>query len=136
MPECQLLETALYVGDLPRSREFYSTLFGFEVMTQDDRFCAFSVPGRGVLLLFLQGATRSAVASPGGLIPPHDGSGQTHLAFAIAANELPVWEARLAEQGVPLESRVTWPRGGTSLYFRDPDEHLVELATPGVWPIY
>jgi catechol 2,3-dioxygenase-like lactoylglutathione lyase family enzyme len=31
---------------------------------------------------------------------------------------------------------MAWPRGGTSLYFRDPDGHLVELATPGLWSIY
>ena len=29
-----------------------------------------------------------------------------------------------------------WPRGGESLYFRDPDGHLVELATPGLWANY
>jgi len=31
---------------------------------------------------------------------------------------------------------VKWPRGGTSLYFRDPAGHLVELATPGLWSTY
>jgi catechol 2,3-dioxygenase-like lactoylglutathione lyase family enzyme len=38
-----------------------------------------------------------------------------------------------------LESRlhlVALHRGGTSLYFRDPDGHLLELATPGLWTIY
>ncbi len=29
-----------------------------------------------------------------------------------------------------------WDRGGTSLYFHDPDGHLLELATPGVWSVY
>jgi len=38
----------------------------------------------------------------------------------------------LFRRGV-LEQQVAWPRGGTSLYFRDPDRHLVELATPGLW---
>jgi len=28
------------------------------------------------------------------------------------------------------------PRGGTSLYFRDPNGHMLELATPGLWSIY
>ena len=28
------------------------------------------------------------------------------------------------------------PRGGTSLYFNDPDGNVVELATPGLWANY
>ena len=31
---------------------------------------------------------------------------------------------------------MNWERGGQSIYFRDPDGHLVELATPGIWAIY
>jgi catechol 2,3-dioxygenase-like lactoylglutathione lyase family enzyme len=42
----------------------------------------------------------------------------------------------LAAQGIAVESRVTWPRGGTSLYFRDPDAHSLEVASPGLWPNY
>jgi catechol 2,3-dioxygenase-like lactoylglutathione lyase family enzyme len=69
----------------------------------------------------------------GGEIPPHEGAGRLHLALAIAKEELAAREARLAEFGVAIGARMTWPRGGTSLYFRDPDANLVELATPGLW---
>jgi catechol 2,3-dioxygenase-like lactoylglutathione lyase family enzyme len=67
---------------------------------------------------------------------PHDGSGPLHVAFSISIEDLSGWEKVLADRGIAVESRVHWPRGGTSLYFRDPDNHLVELATPGVWTIY
>jgi catechol 2,3-dioxygenase-like lactoylglutathione lyase family enzyme len=76
------------------------------------------------------------VTLPGGVIPPHGGSGQLHFAFAIPAEDLPAWEHRLREAGVEIESRVKWSRGGESLYFRDPDGHLVELATSGIWATY
>jgi catechol 2,3-dioxygenase-like lactoylglutathione lyase family enzyme len=42
----------------------------------------------------------------------------------------------LTEHGVNLEGRTQWPRGGTSVYFRDPDDHLLEIATPGLWRGY
>jgi hypothetical protein len=35
--------------------------------------------------------------------------------------------------GVAIEQEVDWPRGGKSLYFRDPAGNSVELLTPGVW---
>ena len=128
-----ILETALYVADLDASRRFYERLFELTALDRDERFCAYELPGRQVLLLFRRGATAEPVKLPTGVIPSHDGSGRLHVAFSIAAEALPEWEARLAGEGVALESRVRWPRGGTSLYFRDPDGHLVELATPGLW---
>lgn len=131
-----VLETGLYVSDVARSRAFYTGLFGFPVLTEDARLCALDVAGRDVLLLFLKGGTTGAVEIPGGSIPGHDGDGRLHFAFAIPAAELEPWIARLNARGIEIESRVDWPRGGHSLYFRDPDGHLVELATPGVWATY
>ena len=137
MPEITgVLETALYVGNVGRSADFYQSLFDFEVMVQDERFCALNVAGKQVLLLFGRGSTLVPLAVPGGIIPPHDGAGQMHFAFSIPAAALPAWEARLAAHSIAIESKVAWPRGGYSIYFRDPDAHLVELATPGIWPIY
>jgi len=84
---------------------------------------------RQVLLLFKKGGSRTIQS-------PHDGSGELHLAFAIPAAELARWEAWLAENGIAVEEKRAWERGGYSLYFRDPDRHLIEVATPGVWSIY
>ena len=81
------------------------------------------------MLLFKKGASRLIQS-------PHDGDGELHVAFAIAASELPSWEAWLAENGIAVEERRTWELGGVSVYFRDPDRHLIEIATPGVWSIY
>jgi len=131
-----VLETSLYVADLARSRQFYQEVFGFPAVLHDERMCALEVPGRQMLLLFRHGASLHPSATPGGVIPPHDGHGRLHVAFAIAEADLPAWEQRLTAHGVAVESRVRWPRGGTSLYIRDPDSHSVELATPGLWPNY
>jgi catechol 2,3-dioxygenase-like lactoylglutathione lyase family enzyme len=131
-----ILETCLDVTDLARSRDFYAGLFGYPIMKSDDRFCAFSVAERQVLILFRRGSDPQGTTLSFGFIPAHGGSGAGHLGFGIPAGSLPAWQSRLAEQGVPIESSFTWPTGGTSLYFRDPDGHLLELLTPGVWPIY
>ena len=132
----RVLETCLHVEDVDQSSSFYENLFGFRRMAGDDRFCAFDVAEGSVLLLFRRGGTLKPVAVPGGLIPPHDGQGRLHLAFSIPESDLSAWEDRLAEQGIAIESRVHWERGGQSIYFRDLDDHLLELATPGIWSNY
>jgi catechol 2,3-dioxygenase-like lactoylglutathione lyase family enzyme len=132
----RVLETALYVDDLERAAAFYEQVLGLASISKDSRFHAYDVGGTSVLLLFKRGATLETVYLPGGTIPPHDGDGPIHMAFAIGADELPVWEERLGAHGIAIEGRTDWPRGGHSVYFRDPDGHLLELVTPGVWPTY
>jgi catechol 2,3-dioxygenase-like lactoylglutathione lyase family enzyme len=131
-----VLETALYVDDLPRAQEFYEGSLGLPLLFGNQRMCAFDIGGTSVLLLFLRGGSDEDMATPGGTIPGHDGQGPLHVGFAVAADELAAWEESLMERGITIESRVSWPRGGTSLYFRDPDGHLLELATPGLWATY
>lgn len=132
----RVLETSLYVDDLDRAARFYEDVLGLKALTSDKRFLAYDVGGKSVLLLFRRGFTLETVHMPGGTIPPHDGHGPIHAAFAIGADALTDWEERLAAHGVAIEGRTKWTRGGTSIYFRDPDGHLLELATPGLWATY
>jgi catechol 2,3-dioxygenase-like lactoylglutathione lyase family enzyme len=125
-----ILESSLYVTDLARSVHFYEKIFGFRVISHfGDRGCAMAAGIRQVLLLFKKGASRTIQS-------PHDGDGELHLAFAIRADDLAAWEAWLAENGIAIEEKRAWDLGGQSVYFRDPDRHLLEIATPGVWSIY
>jgi catechol 2,3-dioxygenase-like lactoylglutathione lyase family enzyme len=130
-PKCDgILETSLYVNDVARSSQFYEAIFGFRRISDfGERGCAMRASDRQVLLLFKKGGSVSIQS-------PHDGDGELHLAFAIPTAELASWEEWLAQNGIQVEERRSWERGGQSLYFRDPDRHLIEVATPGVWTIY
>jgi len=131
-----IVESALYVDDVERSVQFYQRIFGFDVLLQDARLAAMGVAGQQVLLLFKKGASAQPSMTDGGVIPPSDGGGSLHVAFSVAKEALTVWHEWLNENGVAIESTVRWKRGGKSIYFRDPDRHLVELVTPGTWSIY
>jgi catechol 2,3-dioxygenase-like lactoylglutathione lyase family enzyme len=131
-----VMESAIYVDDLHRARAFYGEVIGLRAMHEDDRMTAYDAGAHSAFLVFARGSSTSPIPLPGGVIPPHDGQGPLHFAFAIAADDLALWEQRLAAREIAIEGRVRWPRGGESIYFRDPDGHLVELATPGLWANY
>jgi len=130
----RLLESTLYCDDLGRASRFYVGVLGLRVVSTSERLVALDAGPQALLLLFRRGA--AAAPAGGRELPAHDGAGSQHLAFAVTAAELSAWEGRLAAAGVPIEQRRSWDRGGISVSFRDPDGHLVELATPGVWETY
>jgi len=107
-----VLESSLYVADVVSSAQFHRRVFGISGHQR-----------------FRKGGSRTVQS-------PQDGDGELHLAFAIPAAELVSWEDWLAENGIAVEEKRTWELGGQSLYFRDPDRHLIEVATPAVWSIY
>jgi|SRR5215472_2671030 len=136
-PVSGVLETALVVEDVVRATRFYQQLFGFDALVQDERLCSLNVRPAQVLLLFKRGGSLDDIRLPGGILPGGmDAEGRTHMGFAVEPEHLEDWREWLQQNGVPIESTVHWERGGTSLYFRDPDGHLLELATPGVWANY
>lgn len=131
-----VLETVLYCEDLARAKSFYADELELRVMFDSTRLVAFDIGGDRALLLFQRGMTSEDVHTPGGLIPGHDGSGPAHMAFAIPIEEYEPWRSHLAARGIAIRSEVVWRAGGRSLYFDDPDGHVIELATPGLWPNY
>ncbi len=129
----QVIETGLYSSDVIQAADFYRKVFGFETLVSSPRLVALDVAGRDVLLIFQCGGSTEGLETAGGVIPPHDGSGPSHFAFAIEKRDVERWARHLEVLGITIESRVAWERGGISLYFRDPDGHSVELVTPGTW---
>ncbi|MCZ6766134.1 MAG: VOC family protein [bacterium] len=131
-----ILESAIYVDDVAASVAFYSKVFGFSVLFENKRMSAMSVSGKQVLLIFKKGMSAAQGPTPEGEVPGHDGNGHLHFAFAVDKKDLPHWRHWLEENGIVIESTVRWSLGGESVYFRDPDNHCVELATRGTWEIY
>jgi catechol 2,3-dioxygenase-like lactoylglutathione lyase family enzyme len=124
-----VLEASLYVGDIERADEFYSRVFRLRhIRKKIEREVAYRI-GETVLILFRPDATRIQTA-----FPAHAAEGTGHLALCMSPNEIEAWRAHLQVCGVKIEQEKQWPRGGYSIYFRDPDGNCVELATANVWP--
>ena len=123
------IETAIYVRDLEETESFYRTILGLTVIAKEPgRHVFFQVGTSSVLLAFIADATLK-----GDQLPSHGANGPGHFALGIDADALDAWRQKLQESGVAIEKEYEWPRGGKSLYFRDPAGNSVELITPGVW---
>jgi catechol 2,3-dioxygenase-like lactoylglutathione lyase family enzyme len=124
-----VVETAMYAADLDAAERFYADVLGLSLLGRDaDRHVFFRVGSASVLLIFNPQTTLK-----GGDLPSHGTIGAGHFALGIRPETLDIWRRHLAAKGVVIEKEVSWPRGGRSLYFRDPAGNLVELVTPGVW---
>ena len=130
-----IIETAIYVDDLEDARAFYGVLLGLKCILDTPRMLTFAAATEQVLLVFKRGVTAEDTETPGGIVPGHHSDGPAHFAFAIEASAYEAWKAYLVAEGVPVTSEVTWPKGGRSLYFNDPDGNVLEMATPGLWDI-
>jgi catechol 2,3-dioxygenase-like lactoylglutathione lyase family enzyme len=124
-----VVETSVYADDLEQAEAFYRDVLGLPVLAHEQgRHVFFQVGAAGVLLVFRADATLRGDSLPG-----HGSRGPGHFALGVRAGALDSWRRRLAQHGVAVEKEVQWPRGGHSLYFRDPAGNSVEVLTPGVW---
>jgi catechol 2,3-dioxygenase-like lactoylglutathione lyase family enzyme len=124
-----VVETAIYVDDIRAAEISYRTVLGLSVIGEEpDRHVFFQVGEASVLLAFRADATLK-----GDQLPAHGARGPGHFALGVEAESFDAWRKLLEGHGVSIEKEVEWPRGGRSLYVRDPAGNSVELVTPGVW---
>ena len=134
-----VVETALFVEDLPRACGFYEQVLGLRRVKISDTGCVFRVADQRYLLIISRKAahtpnkTASGDVLPPCALPQQDGQGPGHIAFGIPKDEVDSWRQRLAKYNVDLLSEISWETGARSLYFRDLDGHMIELATAGIW---
>ncbi|MFB3901969.1 MAG: VOC family protein [Acidobacteriota bacterium] len=122
-----VLETCLYATDLAAAERFYTHVLGLRLFSRVAGRHVFFRCGSGMFLVFNPAAT----SGPG--FPPHGANGPGHVAFLISSSEFEHWRQRLRSDDVAIEAEVDWPRGGHSIYFRDPAGNSVELACAAVW---
>lgn len=124
----QIKETCLYVSDLEASKEFYHGKLGFEVIGEVKSRHVFFRAGASVLLCFISEASKQSKT-----LPPHFGSGQLHLAFEVEKEFYERWKHKVEDAGIAIEQEFDWGGGFLSFYFRDPDQHLLEVVMEGMW---
>jgi catechol 2,3-dioxygenase-like lactoylglutathione lyase family enzyme len=130
----RVLETALYTDDLVAADRFYGTVLGLDRIAFVEGRHVFFRCGGGVVLIFDRQSTANVPTTvKGAKVPLHGATGAGHMALAVADADVPAWRAYLEANGIAIESEVTWPRGGRSLYVRDPAGNSVELASPLLW---
>lgn len=125
----KVVETGIYVEDLERARSFYEGVLGLKVVQSEPGRHVFLNAGKSMLLLFRAERTLEETK-----LPPHGAAGSQHFALQVEEKDYENWKQRLKSKGVEIEQEVGWG-GSRSLYFRDPDGNLVELITPGNWPV-
>ena len=134
-PSLSILETVLYAHDLAAIEDFYRRVLGLEPFAVVPGRHVFYRCGDQMLLIFNPSATRKPPA-PGALpVPPHGMDGQGHVCFRVSAEDLAAWQSKLAALGIEIEAAFEWPKGGRSIYFRDPAGNCLEFAEARIWGI-
>lgn len=131
----RILETVLYAPDLRRIEDFYRRVLGLEPFAVELGRHIFYRCGDQMLLIFNPDVTQFPTAGASLPVPPHGAEGEGHVCFGASGENIPQWLTKLESLGVPIEADFEWPRGGRSIYFRDPAGNCLEIAEPRIWGI-
>jgi len=115
------------VDDVNAAIDFYTKLFGFELLSSAAP--AFADVSRGNLRLLLSGPTSSAGrAMPDGAVPRPGGWNRIHFVVDDLAAEV----ERLRRAGVTFRNEIVTGPGGSQILLNDPSGNPVEIFQPAV----
>ena len=129
----KVVETCIYSSDLESMKKFYVGILGLSVIQEEDKLI-FLKAGKSVLLIFdplRTSLNNDKLPIHGAMTPPSS----IHFAMEIEEQEYQPCKELLAQNDIVIEKEVKWNSNTKSLYFRDPSGNLVELITPGGWPV-
>ncbi|HKK46257.1 MAG TPA: VOC family protein [Balneolaceae bacterium] len=124
----RIIETSLYIQDLKRTEVFYHKKLEFQVIGKEPGRHIFFKAGSSVLLCFKADATQK-----GDSLPVHFGEGQMHLAFEVPKEHYEEAKGWIRSKGIEIEHEQQWNSDFQSFYFRDPDDHSLEIVPQGLW---
>lgn len=130
----KVVETCIYSSDLGSMKNFYAGILGLSVIQEERDKLIFLKAGKSMLLIFNPAITRANngnLPTHGTLSPPSS----VHFAMEIEEDEYHASKQLLIGNGITIEKEVNWNNHAKSIYFRDPAGNLVELITPGGWPV-
>ena len=126
MLEGQTVNVRYMVDDVAAAVDFYTTHFGFTVLTS--ALPAFADVTRGNLRLLLSGPQSSAGRPMADGEQPGPG-GWNRIHFVI--DDLAAEVERLENAGVPFRNPMVTGPGGSQILAVDPAGNLIELFQPG-----
>lgn len=116
----------LFGEDLQRSKVFYHEVLGLDVEFEDDDSVGFKIEGLAFIVLQVDRARVQLQGEP--TATPAAGATAFLTTFTDDVDSL---YANLVERGVPFFQRPTdQPWGLRTVYFKDPDGHVWEIAQP------
>lgn len=124
----QIKETSLYVEDINRTEAFYSGKLKLEVIAKSEGRHVFFKAGSSVLLCFIAEATGNDAN-----LPAHFGEGNMHIAFEVPEEKYEEIKAKILSADIEIEHEQQWSEQYRSFYFRDPDQHSIEIVPAGMW---
>jgi catechol 2,3-dioxygenase-like lactoylglutathione lyase family enzyme len=120
-----LVSVRYIVDDVERAVDFYTTHFGFTVLSS--ALPAFADVARGRLRLLLSGPASSAGRPmPDGRVPEPGGWNRIHLIVEDLAGEV----ERLRTAGLTFRNDVVRGPGGQQIVLDDPAGNAIELFQP------
>lgn len=130
----RVIETCIYSSDLRSMKKFYVGILGLSIIHEEEDKLIFMKAGKSVLLIFdplRTSINNDRLPTHGAITPPSS----IHFAMEIEEQEYQPCKELLVRNGIAIEKEVKWNSNTKSLYFRDPSGNLVELITPGGWPV-